>query len=712
MMGGESRQSLLVIVLLAISAAGISLALSSPWPLVWLAMAIAWSMIVRGFEVAFSTDRHLYGLRALLPLAIIVGWVPRTATEIESAAVTSNLLFIASLQLILAASPLLPQVTRMIAWSSLGALLLLSFTITGGAFLLIAAATVALSALFWMRDESLSFPRRFLREGDGTRRSQRRLARSSKLYGETRRTDRRALRIMLGGSFWIGLLLFALLPRIRVSDMFAQPPEADVVAPGIRAEAPGESSGNGGGGDLPDSADLGFREDAFLANVGRIDEDDSIALRIEMSLPDGTPYDPGPFLWIRGVLLDTYVDNRFVNSTQQRFVVFEDADDGDDDGWTHIRDEPLPNSIPVAQTIELMATDTDALFGLREPIRVQLARALRDPQGNLRFSAPSQEGRSYRLDSRVVPGEPRRLRGAAIAPVWEGYLDVPPTVSRVRDLARRVRDAAGARTPWETCAAIELYLQDNLEYTLAFDSADDTDLVDHFLFTTRAGYCVHFAAAMTLMLRSLDIPSRMAAGYATDERGTRPGEFLARASDSHAWVEVPFRGFGWIRFDPTPYQEDEQQAADLWATLTDFLDGFSEADRRALMEAVSRLLHPVATWLLLAAVIAFLAGKRLRRGKRRGDGMIGDPAYEATSFYADFLDRLARGGVERRPAETPWQLAVRACRWFPREAVELITRRFCETRYGRRRLEDAERQELQAALRRIERRDEPDGAAV
>jgi hypothetical protein len=67
---------------------------------------------------------------------------------------------------------------------------------------------------------------------------------------------------------------------------------------------------------------------------------------------------------------------------------------------------------------------------------------------------------------------------------------------------------------------------------------------------TKTGYCQHFAGAMALMLRLLGIPARVAAGFLP---GVYHGDFWQVTDhDAHTWVEVWFRGFGWLPFDPTP----------------------------------------------------------------------------------------------------------------------------------------------------------------
>ena len=71
-----------------------------------------------------------------------------------------------------------------------------------------------------------------------------------------------------------------------------------------------------------------------------------------------------------------------------------------------------------------------------------------------------------------------------------------------------------------------------------------------FVIDTKTGYCQHFAGAMALMLRLLGIPARVAAGFVP---GRYQDDFWEVTDhDAHTWVEVWFRGFGWLPFDPTP----------------------------------------------------------------------------------------------------------------------------------------------------------------
>lgn len=74
---------------------------------------------------------------------------------------------------------------------------------------------------------------------------------------------------------------------------------------------------------------------------------------------------------------------------------------------------------------------------------------------------------------------------------------------------------------------------------------------DEFLFDSQRGFCVHFAGAMTFVLRAAGIPARIVAGYQGGEINPRGNYVLVHQFDAHAWVEAWLPGQGWISVDPT-----------------------------------------------------------------------------------------------------------------------------------------------------------------
>ena len=84
--------------------------------------------------------------------------------------------------------------------------------------------------------------------------------------------------------------------------------------------------------------------------------------------------------------------------------------------------------------------------------------------------------------------------------------------------------AAGAHDRAEVVSRVEQYLGAHEKYRLdAPIPPAGQDVVDAFLFDSHEGFCEHFAAAETVLLRSVGIPSRLVAGYGAGRaHGRRP----------------------------------------------------------------------------------------------------------------------------------------------------------------------------------------------
>ena len=127
---------------------------------------------------------------------------------------------------------------------------------------------------------------------------------------------------------------------------------------------------------------------------------------------------------------------------------------------------------------------------------------------------------------------------------------VPPTLgAKTRALARSWREAAPTEREVIT-AALRYFNTEAFVYTLN-PPALGANPVDEFLFSTRRGFCEHYASAFTLLMRAAGIPARVVTGYQGGEVNTVGGYLIVRQSDAHAWAEVWLADSGWVRVDPT-----------------------------------------------------------------------------------------------------------------------------------------------------------------
>ena len=201
------------------------------------------------------------------------------------------------------------------------------------------------------------------------------------------------------------------------------------------------------------------------------------------------------------------------------------------------------------ELVALEADETGVLVGVTVRRPTPLPLDILSIRGQKRSSSLEQ----YTLISSVSVATPQELIAAGEEyPVWvrDLYLQLPDTLpQRVVDLARSL--TAEAETPYDKALAIRDYLR-TLSYSLDIPApAFDADGVDHFLFKVGSGYSGYFASAMAVMLRSVEVPARMAVGYGVGDEDEN-GNIVVRDRNRHGWTEVFFPSYGWVEFEPTP----------------------------------------------------------------------------------------------------------------------------------------------------------------
>ena len=233
-----------------------------------------------------------------------------------------------------------------------------------------------------------------------------------------------------------------------------------------------------------------------------------------------------------------------------------------------IGDALEPRTTPeLEQQVHVLALDDTHLVGASVPVRFDAGDAPLASQvkGIAQLPSGLTHGFRYTVWSEAPQPTPAELeRSRPIYPIQltepGTFLDVAPGVTmpafgRPRSVPSAVaRTAAeltrGAKTPYAAAAALENWFRTKggFRYTNSPPSSSLTD----FILRTRAGYCQHFAGAMALMLRYVGVPARVAVGFSSGTYDAKRGVWTVTDHDAHAWVEVWFRGYGWLPFDPTP----------------------------------------------------------------------------------------------------------------------------------------------------------------
>ncbi|HEV3233575.1 MAG TPA: transglutaminaseTgpA domain-containing protein [Candidatus Dormibacteraeota bacterium] len=228
---------------------------------------------------------------------------------------------------------------------------------------------------------------------------------------------------------------------------------------------------------------------------------------------------------------------------------------------------PISSGLPIRDENTITGPGLPQTFYIERPLPAEVVasyplRELYFPASNLVLvdsgivNTPFglRKGVNYSAVSQVRDLSPTALRAANPLTGREASVDLqlPSGVpSRVHALALRL--TAGQPTEYDKVRSVVDYLQQGYPYSLDTPRLPSgADAVDQFLFVDRVGFCEQFASALSVLLREVGIPSRMAIGYGTGDHDTLTGTFTVRARDAHAWVEVLFPGVGWVPFDASP----------------------------------------------------------------------------------------------------------------------------------------------------------------
>ncbi|MDD2762670.1 MAG: transglutaminaseTgpA domain-containing protein [Opitutaceae bacterium] len=319
----------------------------------------------------------------------------------------------------------------------------------------------------------------------------------------------------------------------------------------------------------------GFSDSIRFGDVIDIQQDDSVALRVDISDPTRAPVTP---YW-RMVVLDEYhagvlrtsrrLQNELLVSAQMSTVVPGTlrAPRTFPVYWTFYFEAGISRHLPV--------TGSFSLLRFREPQWVQ-------QQNSLRLIALRNEPvtmTAYRVDDLQTDGfVPDRLFGPLLRATERARPDDQP-VHREGDEADRPRPAyplttlqlpggaddrqalkqfvhaitGGADLRAEEFAArASRWLAEKHGYSLQVNLPEgDRDPVVRWMESGRPGHCELFTAAFTLLARAAGFPTRVITGFKGGDWNAYENYYMVRNTNAHAWCEVYDGRTGWFRVDPT-----------------------------------------------------------------------------------------------------------------------------------------------------------------
>jgi transglutaminase-like putative cysteine protease len=241
---------------------------------------------------------------------------------------------------------------------------------------------------------------------------------------------------------------------------------------------------------------------------------------------------------------------------------------------------------------------------------------------------PFHSGQQPYVEQGYLPRAAGLVRASAYGPTYA--------------LARRL--AAGASTPYAFVTSVQRYLA----HGYAYNEKPPQRLfpLESFLFKDRIGYCQQFSGSMALLLRMGGIPARVASGFTSGTPNTDTHEWTVSDIDAHAWVEVWFPHYGWVRFDPTPAVAPARggsKALPFIKSLRGSGSGGPTAPRRSLQSTPTSTVSPASSdgglspllvipALLLVALAVILLRQLLR------------PAPTQEELVAELERALSRSG--------------------------------------------------------------------
>ncbi|MDY7225470.1 DUF4129 domain-containing transglutaminase family protein [Hyalangium rubrum] len=265
--------------------------------------------------------------------------------------------------------------------------------------------------------------------------------------------------------------------------------------------------------------------------------------------------------------------------------------------------------------------------------------------GGWMLRADGQEGTTLTLrhpEREQLPPEPPP--DAALSALPEALRE------ELRPLALEL--TRGAATPRARAEALEAWFRDNFQYSLSVDLSGEGSPLAILIREKRPAWCVYFASAMAALLRSMDIPARLAGGFVPQEENPFSNAFLVRERDAHAWVEVYLEDEGrFVAFDPTPWRSRDalieagrsSTASAAMQALGSFFRRWSSRLFSSPLEALGAVARFPLTWLLVAALAFWRlrARSRRQRANRPRQAMRGaDPT--VTALYARYLRVMKR----------------------------------------------------------------------
>lgn len=275
---------------------------------------------------------------------------------------------------------------------------------------------------------------------------------------------------------------------------------------------------------------VGFSDLMDLSEMARLARSQEIAFRVEFE--NKTPPSNQTLYW-RGSVLDSSDGLKWnpISYAKETEV-------------TQIEVPTTNNSIKYQMILE--PRFGKRLFALETSQKLSLPSAPTNSM-NVQRLVHGQHGMKFPTSTSI------RLEGQSITTGLLKHVGPPPQATKipvsaqVSALAKRWR--AQTKNNQEIVQlGLDFFSKNDFVYS---PEAAALTSIDDFLFKTRKGFCEHFAATYSVLMREAGIPARVIAGFYGGEWNSLGNHLAIRDLHAHAWAEVWLADQGWVRVDPT-----------------------------------------------------------------------------------------------------------------------------------------------------------------
>lgn len=351
---------------------------------------------------------------------------------------------------------------------------------------------------------------------------------------------------------------------------------------------------------VPSTPATGYSEKVQLRDFGKILE--SAAPVLELQLINEQTNKPVPLYeylatlgqtepLLRGTVLASYQDGEWYPVLVSQPGVFN-----------HSKIPFLEKKGPyIRQLIRLEATESRTIFSLTDPEygriedNVGQIRIYRDThtltftsnasfiRGAIRYylAAPTRvespnppryqvKTSSFETEQVQDPQRPRRRRPTV------DYKFLPPKLTYLIELAQQLKArAANAAapdepTPTQIADTIVSFLRDSGQFQYSLDQSridPSVDPIIDFLKNRKTGHCQYFATSLALLLRAVNIETRVVTGFKGGIERPEDGFIEVQQRHAHAWVEARLNGKDWVTLDATPFEARAESVAAVGAGI-------------------------------------------------------------------------------------------------------------------------------------------------